>query len=71
MAASDTTLAGTYISQHDAETARLRLEKRGIEPVTIEEAGKDVWKVHVPAERRDDAIEQLSILEQRRRGPAV
>ncbi|TVP69007.1 MAG: hypothetical protein EA340_07830 [Nitriliruptor sp.] len=70
-ASSETTTVGTYASQHDAEVARERLEGAGITPVTIETPSEDVWTVTAPESRKDDAIAELQIVEQRRRGPAV
>ncbi len=70
-AASDPTLVGTFASQHDAEAAKERLEKHGITPVTIEDGAQDLWTVHAPLDRRDDALAELQILEQRRRGPGI
>ena len=70
-AATETTTVGTYASQHDAEVARDRLESAGISPVAIEHPSEEVWAVTAPAARKDDAIAELQIVEQRRRGPAV
>lgn len=70
-ASDDPTLVGTFASQHDAEAAEQRLETQGIEPITVEDVGDGTWKVHAPAARKQEALEQLQILEQRRRGPAV
>jgi hypothetical protein len=68
---SETTTVGTYASEHDAEVARDRLDGAGITPVTIEHPSEEVWTVTAPAARKDEAIAELQIVEQRRRGPAV
>lgn len=70
-ASSATTTVGTYASQHDAEVARDRLEAAGITPVAIEHPAEEVWTVTAPEARKDDAITELQIVEQRRRGPAI
>ncbi|MFO7776731.1 MAG: SPOR domain-containing protein [Nitriliruptoraceae bacterium] len=70
-AASSPTMVGSFASQQDAEVARERLEGAGISPVTIEQVDQDVWLVHAPVESRTEALAELQLLEQRRRGPAI
>ncbi|MFP4149642.1 MAG: hypothetical protein ACLFV0_09140, partial [Nitriliruptoraceae bacterium] len=70
-AASRTTIVGTYASKHDAEVARERLGRAGIAPTTVASPARGVWTVSVPETHRDDAIAELSIVEQRRRGPGI
>lgn len=65
------TMVGSFASQHDAEVARDRLEGAGIAPITVEQVDQDVWLVHAPADRKEEALEELRIVEKRRRGPAI
>lgn len=64
-------MVGSFASQQDAEVARERLEGAGIAPITIEQVDEGVWLVHAPVDRKTEALEELQILEQRRRGPAI
>jgi hypothetical protein len=65
------TVVGSYASQHDAEVAQERLEGAGISPITIEQPDQDVWLVHAPVDRKEEALAELRIVEKRRRGPAI
>jgi hypothetical protein len=64
-------MVGSFASQHDAEIAQERLEGAGIAPVTIEQVDQDVWLVHAPVDRKEEALAELRIVEKRRRGPAI
>lgn len=70
-ASADPTLVGSFASQADADLARERLEAAGISPVTVEQEAEGVWLVHAPAARKAEALTELQVLEQRRRGPAI
>ena len=71
MSTTDPTMVGSFASQADAEAARERLEGAGIAPITVEQVAEGAWMVHAPADRKDEALAELQILEQRRRGPAI
>lgn len=64
-AAHHATPVGTFASQHDAEAAEQRLRAQGIEPITVEDVGDGTCKIHAQAERKQEALEQLQILERR------
>jgi len=70
-ASADPTLVGSFASEADADVARERLEGAGISPVTIEQEAEAVWRGPAPAARKDEALAELRVLEQRRRGPAI
>lgn len=65
------TLVGSFASQEDAEVARERLEAAGISPITVEHETEGVWMVHAPLDRKPEALAELQVLEQRRRGPGI
>lgn len=65
------TLVGSFASQEDASIARERLEAAGIAPITVEQEAEGVWMVHAPVDRKAEALAELQVLEQRRRGPAI
>lgn len=69
--ASSPTMVGSFASQQDAEVAKERLEGAGISPITVEKVDQNVWLVHAPVDRKADALAELQVLEQRRRGPAI
>lgn len=72
MAASpEPTLVGSFASQEDAWVARERLEAAGITPITVEQEAEGAWMVHAPVDRKGEALAELQVLEQRRRGPAI
>lgn len=55
---------GTYVTEQEAEDARTRLREVGIGPVGVTHMSDDAWQVDVPSAYRQQALEELELMEQ-------
>lgn len=60
----DAAVVGTYVTEQEAQQAVDRLREAGIEAVDLDRVSDDAWQVEVPSAHRQQALDELKLMEQ-------